>query len=201
MHTYLPLSSLEVTNQCVVVCDLGAWNGPESPAWQIIKGTQDEVGRRLAAILHDRQVRRIDDFGGVCKTFLCDGEEYRKAPPRTTGNSAVFSFTPKKRLAAEGFEMARVSSAAGYRLLVLTVQKDDKFGKVWVLRGILRHLAGETLTYYEDTDSIVDELKRSEEGGKISVVHVRAPGYEDRVAQLADRSVSQSQYLLEVLEE
>jgi hypothetical protein len=201
MNAYLPLNSLEVTNQCVVVCDLGAWNGPESSAWQMIKGTQDDVGRSLAAILDERGVRRIDDFGGVCKTFLCDGEAYREAPPRIKGSAAVFSFTPKKRLAAEGLDMARVASAAGYRLLVLTMQKQDKFGKVWVLRGVLRHLTGETLTYYEDTDGVVDELKESAESARAFVVHVQAPGYEDCVARLADRVVSQTQYQQEVLEQ
>jgi hypothetical protein len=201
MEGYVPLSSLEVTNQCVVVCNLGDWNGPEAPAWQLIKGPQDDVGRGLAAILDARGVRRIDDFGGVCKTFLCDGEEYRRVPPRIIGNAAVFSFTPKNRLVAEGLEMARVSRAAGYRLLMLTVQKQDKYGKVWVLRGILRHLAGAALTYYEDTASVVDELKESAESARVSVVHVRAHGYEDCASRLADRVVSQSQYQQEVLEQ
>ena len=31
---------------------------------------------QLAAALSDRDVRRLDDFGGVCETFLCDGEQY-----------------------------------------------------------------------------------------------------------------------------
>ena len=74
--TGVPLSALEVTNQCVAVCDLDRWSGPESPVWHIINGSQDEVGQRLAAALSDRDVRRLDDFGGVCETFLCDGEQY-----------------------------------------------------------------------------------------------------------------------------
>jgi len=199
MNDYSPLSSLDVTNQCVVVCHLGLWDGPESPAWRAVKGTQDDVGLALAAVLQDRGVRRIDDFGGVCKTFLCDGEEYRHAPPRITGNAAVFSFTPKKRLAAEGLEMARVAAAAGYRLLVLTLQKHDKFGKVWTLCGILRHLTGDTMTYYEDTDSVVDDLKGSAEADRVVAVHVQTPGYEDCISRLADRVVTQEQYQHEVL--
>jgi hypothetical protein len=98
MIVCLPLNSLQVTNQCVVVCELQKWNGPESSAWQVIKGSQDEVGRSLAAILDDYSVRRIDDFGGVCKTFLCDGDQYCEAPPHIIGKAAVFSFTPKNRL-------------------------------------------------------------------------------------------------------
>lgn len=144
---------------------LVAWDSPGSAAWRVIKGTQDDVGRSLATILDDGGVRRIDDFGEVCKTFLREGDEYRQAPPPIIGKTAVFSFTPKKRIAAEGFDLVRVSSAAGYRFLVLTVQKHGKFGKVWLLRGILRHLKAETLTYYEDTDSVVDELKGSVESG------------------------------------
>jgi hypothetical protein len=199
MNAYVPLSSLEVTNQCVVVCDLAAWKRAESEAWQAIKGTQDDVGRQLAATLEERAIRRLDDFGGVCQTFLCDGEVYRQTPPRIRGSAAVFSFTPKQRLAAEGLEMAEVSHAAGYRLLVLTLQKQDRFGKAWVLCGILRHLAGDPLTYYEDTGSVVDELKVSPESARVHAVHVQAPGYDDRIARLADRVVSQSQYQHEVL--
>ena len=200
MNSYTPLHSLNVTNQCVVVCDLGIWDSAESPAWRSITGTQDSVGQALATMLDDRGIRRIDDFGGVCKTFLCDGEEYLHAPPRITGSAAVFSFTPKKRLAAEGLEMARVAAAAGYRLLILTLQKHDKFGKVWTLCGILRHLTGDALTYYEDTDSVVDELKGSAESGRVSVVHVQAPGYEERISRLADRVITQDQYQREVLQ-
>jgi hypothetical protein len=42
MISYLPLSAVEVTNQCVVVCDLRKWTGPESPAWQVLRGYQDD---------------------------------------------------------------------------------------------------------------------------------------------------------------
>jgi len=197
---WLPFKSLEVSNQCVVVCDLGQWQDPESSAWQVVKGSQDDVGRSLAAILDERGIRRIDDFGGVCKIFLCDGDEYVQAPPRVRSGAGVFSFTPKNRLALEGLEMARVSAAAGYKLLLLTVQKHDKLGKVWVLCGILRHLTGDTLTYYEDTDSVVDELKASPEADRVTAVHVQAPGYEELVSKLADRVVSQQQYQREALE-
>jgi hypothetical protein len=197
--TRVPLRALEVTNQCVAVCDLDRLSGPGSAAWRLINGSQDEVGQRLAAALMDRDIRRLEDFGGVCETFLCDGDEYRQQPPRITGSAAVYSFTPKKRLAAEGDEMVRVSSAAGYRLLVITLQKKGRFGKVWVLCGILRHRSGPALTYYEDTNTVIDELKRSTESARITAVHVRVPGYEDAVAHLADRVVSQSQYQQEVL--
>jgi hypothetical protein len=67
MISYLPLSAVEVTNQCVVVCDLRKWTGPESPAWQVLRGYQDEVGQNLAALLDISGVRRFDDFGGVCE--------------------------------------------------------------------------------------------------------------------------------------
>ena len=194
------VSALPVSNQCLVVCDLERWAGPDSPAWEMITGPQDAVGRRLAEILVALDIRRIDDFGGVCKTFLCAGEEYVEAPPRTKGDAAVFSFTPKNRITAEGGEMARVSHAAGYKLLVMTVQKHDKFGKVWALCAALRHLTGRTLTYYEDTDSVVDEIKTSKEGDRITAIHVQAPGYEDCRSQFADRVVTQSQYQKEVLE-
>ena len=73
----------------------------------------------------------------------------------------------------------------------MTVQKHDKFGKVWVLCGVLRHVAGSVLTYSEDTDSIVDELKKSAESNKVTAVHVQAPGYEDCIAYLADRVITQ----------
>lgn len=195
----LPLDHLEVTNQCVVLCDLRNWTGPDAPSWQVLKGSQDEVGRALATTLDATAATRIDDFGGVSKTFLCDGEAYRAEPPRILGTAAMFSFTPKNRLRAEGLEMARVAKAAGYALLILTLQKHDKFGKVWVLCGMLRHLTRNELVFYEDTNTVVDELKESAEGGRVQVVHVQAPGYEDLVATRADRVVTQAQYQQEVL--
>ncbi len=180
MTDNLPLHSLQVSNQCVVVCELKKWTGPDSSSWQVIKG--------------------LDDFGGVSKTFLCDGAQYLEVPPRIRGKAAVFSFTPRNRLSAEGVEMARVSSVAGYQVLLISVQKHDKFGKVWVLLGILRHLTGGKLTYYEDTGSIVDEIKESAESDKITVVHVQAPDYKECKAQLADRVITQQQYHQEVLD-
>ena len=200
MDTPLPLAALAVSNHCVVLCDLRGYAGPESPAWQLLHGTQDDVGRSLAAVFDTRGIRRIDDFGGVAKSFLCNGEEYLAAPPRTKREAAIFSFTPKNRLAIEGTAMARVACSAGYEILVLTVQKGGKFGKVWVLQGALRHMARNALSYYEDTAAVVDELKSSPEAGRVTAVHVRAPGYEDIVAQFADRTVSQRQYQQEVLE-
>jgi hypothetical protein len=102
---------------------------------------------------------------------------------------------------AEGSQMARACAAAGYSLLILTVQKHDKFGKVWVLRAALRHLANESLTYYEDTNSIIDELKASPEGKRVEAVHVQVPGYEAHPSTLADRVCSQSTYQQSVLEQ
>jgi hypothetical protein len=155
----------------------------------------------IAAMLEQRNVVRIDDFGGVCKTFLCDGETYLESPPRARHGGSVLSFTPKNRLALEGQEMARVARAAGYDLLILTVQKHDKFGKVWVLNGILRHLTTDGLVYYEDTNTVIDELKCSPDGHRVHAVHVLAPGYAENTSKLADRVVSQRQYRQEVLQQ
>lgn len=197
----LPLGALQITNQCVVVCDLRTWTGSESASWTTLRGSQDDVGKALADMLEQRGASRIDDFGGVCKTFLCDGESYLEAPPRVKPGGSVFSFTPKNRLALEGREMARVAHAAGYDLLILMVQKHDKFGKVWVLNGILRHLKSDGLTYYEDTNTVVDELKSSPDGHRIHAVHVLAPGYEQNVSTKANRVVTQREYQEEVLRE
>jgi hypothetical protein len=191
---------LLITNQCVVICNLRNFSYPKSPSWQVLTGSQEEIGQNLAAIVSETGVKRIDDFGGVCKTFLCDGDIYLDAPRRTKVGAAVFSFTPKNRIAAESQEMAKSANAGGYELLILTSQKDGKFGKVWVLKGIIRHLANERLVYYEDTNSIVDELKDSPEGNAVIVVHVQAPGYEDQTSSFADRIISQGEYQKEVLE-
>lgn len=193
------LKDLPVTNQCVVVCDLRLLGDGDSPCWEALKGSQDDVGRRLASLVVDAGLGRIDDFGGVCKTFLCDGEAYLPDPPTTIGRAGVFSFTPKKKIVAEGEAMARASKAAGYSLLILTVQKHDTFGKVWVLCGVLRHLDDRRLTYFEDTHTVVDEIKESAEGAKIIAVHVLAPGFEGFNARLADRIVTQEEYQREVL--
>ena len=137
--------------------------------------------------------------GGVCETILRRGDKYLEQPPLTKPGGAVFSFTPKKRLLAEGSEMARVAALAGYSLLMLTVQKHHRYGKVWVLLAALRHLSNGALTYFEDTNTVVDALKRSPEAARVFAVHVRVPGFEDHASQLADRVVSQSEYRREVL--
>jgi hypothetical protein len=176
------------------------WTGPESAAWTAVRGSQEDVGKAVAAILDERDTTRIEDFGGVCETFLCEGATYREAPPRVRRGGSVFSFTPKNRLVLEGQEMARVAHAAGYDLLVLTLQKHDRFGKVWVLDGILRYLEADGLAYYEDTNTVVDELKSSPAGHRVHAIHVLSPGYEEHVSRLADRVVTQRQYQHEVLE-
>ncbi len=200
MTLHHPLGSLEISNKCVVLCDLRQWSGIDSPAWLIFTGSQDAIGCDIASILDEARIDRIDDFGGVSKSFLCDAEEYKDNPPKIKGNAAVFSFTPKNRIKIEGQDMARVAKTSGYKILVMTVQKDDKFGKVWVLRGILHNWLGQRLTYYEDTNSIIDELKSSPEEGKVIAIHVQVPGYEENVAVLADRVISQAEYQQEVLE-
>src|SRR5215831_6911583 len=147
----------------------------DSPAWRLLSGTQDEIGQCLAKYFDRCGVRRLDDFGGVCETFLYNNDVYVDSPPRVKPGAAVFSFTPRKRVLAEASQMARVCTRAGYSLLILTVQKHDKFGKVWVLRAALRHLKVDSLTYYEDTNSIIDELKASPEGKRVVAVHVQVP--------------------------
>jgi hypothetical protein len=93
-----PLISLEITNRTVVVCNLRAWTGADVSGWKVLKGTQDVVGRDIAPLLDQAGTTRIYDFGGFCKTFLCDGENYLDTPPRTNSGSAMFSFTPKNRV-------------------------------------------------------------------------------------------------------
>ena len=176
------------------MCELDLWRAEDSRAWRLLSGTQDEIGHCLAKYLDQGVVRRLDDFGGVCETFLCNNDVYVDSPPRIKPGAAVFSFAPKKRVLAEASQMARACARAGYSLLILTVQKHDKFGKVWVLRAALRHLATDGLTYYEDTNSIIDELKESSEGKRVVAVHVRVPGYEAHTSQLAERVISQSAY-------
>jgi hypothetical protein len=190
----VPLASLQITNQCVLVCELGLWSAEESPAWRLLTGTQDEIGQCLAEYFDRCGVRRLDDFGGVAETFLCNNDIYIDTPPRVKAGGGVFSFTPKKRVLAEASQMAGVCARAGYSLLILTVQKHDKFGKVWVLLGVLRHLAIDSLIYYEDTNSIIDELKAAPEGKRVVAVHVQVPGYETCTSKLADRVISQSAY-------
>ena len=196
---YTSFAQLQVTNQCALVCDLRLWSGPESQAWVALSGSQDEVGAQIARGLQQAGVSRLDDFGGVAETLLCHGEAYLAEPPRVKAGGAIYSFTPKKRLAAEGLEMARVSAAAGYALMILTVQKHDKFGKVWVLCAALRHLEGTPLTYFEDTNTVLDELKSLPEGARVAAVHVKTPGFEDHKSLLADRAVTQLEYQREAL--
>jgi hypothetical protein len=193
------LSDTGITNQSALVCDLHTWKGVASEAWIALTGTEDAVGTRLARMLEEASIQRLDDFGGVCETFLRRGEEFLASPPRTASGAAVFSFIPKKRVLAEASEMARSAHAAGYSLMILTMQKDSKFGKVWVLCAALRHFSGGALTYYEDTNTIVDELKSAPEGSKITAVHVLTPEFAHMTSHFADRVVSQLQYQHEVL--
>jgi hypothetical protein len=62
-----PLGSLQITNQCIVVCDLRNWTSADSSAWYVVSGTQDDVGKDVAPLVDDSDVNRIDDFGGVCR--------------------------------------------------------------------------------------------------------------------------------------
>ena len=59
--------------------------------------------------------------------------------------------------------------------------------------------AGGRLTYYEDTNSIIDDLKSSPEGSKILAVHVLTPEFAHLTSHHADRVVGQLQYQQEVL--
>lgn len=198
MTNLLPLKDVEITNQCVLICDLLEWTGSDSACWQSIKGSQLEIGLHLANAFNLASICRIDDFGGVCKTFLCNNEDYLENPPKTKPNAAIFSFTPKKRVEAEALDMARVAHLSGFRYLVLTLQKHDKFGKFWVLSSMLERLDGLPI-YYEDTNTVVDELKTSSVGSKVIAVHVQSPGFENFVSKYADRVITQSEYLSEVL--
>ncbi len=83
--------------------------------------------------------------------------------------------------------------------MILTLQKHDKFGKAWVLRATLRHLQGVSLTYYEDTSTVVDELKSSPEGSRLVAVHVLTPEFSHLSSHRADRALTQQQYKEEVL--
>jgi hypothetical protein len=193
------LSDIAVTNQSTLLCDLRTWEDGDSEAWIVLTGAEDEVGAQLARILEEAAIQRLDDFGGVCETFLCRGEEYLASPRRTASGAAVFSFTPKKRVLAEASDMARSARAAGYSLMILTLQKEGKFGKVWVLRSALRHFSGARITYYEDTNTIIDDLKSSPEGPRVLAVHVLAPQFAHMTSRCADRVASQLEYQNEVL--
>ncbi len=95
------LNEVTITNQCTLLCDLRVWKHSDSQTWIALTGTQDEIGRQLAQALAEAFIQRLDDFGGVCESFLCRGDEYLSTPPRTAPGTAVFSFTPKKRVLAE----------------------------------------------------------------------------------------------------
>lgn len=198
----LSLSSfktLEISNACVLVCGLTNWTNDDSACWMSLKGTQAEIGSTLARLFDQFPISRIDDFGGVCKTFLCRGDEYLLDPPKTKPGAAIFSFTPKKRVEAEGLEMARVAHVSGYHYLVLTLQKHGKFGKVWVLSAALDKMQSGIPTYYEDTSTVIDELKVSNVGTKVIAVHVQSPGFEEFVSTHANRVITQETYQKEVL--
>ena len=156
MINYGKLAIENITNQCVVLCDLSMFKKDNDSCWYIAKGSQEEIGKLIANEVKDRNITRIDDFGGVCKTFLCEGEDYKSNPPKTTENAMIFSFTPKNKCIIEGVEMAMVASMSGFNYMILTVQKNDKFGKVWVLSEVLKNITEYEITYYEDTSTVVD---------------------------------------------
>jgi hypothetical protein len=193
------LDAADITHQCVLVCDLGDYHGTGSVCWTAYRGSQDEVGAAIAQKLAAAGVVRLEDFGGVAQSLLCEGEAYLDEPPRVKPGGAIFSFTPKRRMLAEGHAMARVAAAAGYRLMILTLQKYDKYGKSWVLGGVLRHAQGGPYTFYEDTADVVDEIKAAAEGSRVVAVHVQSAGFEAFRSERADRVISPSQYRQEVV--
>lgn len=195
------LEAAGVSNQCLLVCDLADYHGTDPACWTVVKGTQDAAGAAIADKLATAGVTRLEDFGGVAQSLLCEGDTYLEQPPRVRPGGAILSFTPKKRLLAEGHEMARVAAAAGYRLMILTLQKYGKYGKSWVLCGMLRHAQEGGYTFYEDTAEVVDEIKTSGEGGKVVAVHVEAPGFEEYRSRHADRVLTQREYRDAVLGE
>ena len=114
MVEYAMRAAIQVTNQCVIVCNLRRGSEDDAASWVVLRGSADEVGNQLAEMVADAGLTRIADFGGVCKTLLCDGDAYKASPPRVRGPARVFSFTSKNKLVAEGAEMARVAHDAGY---------------------------------------------------------------------------------------
>lgn len=72
---------------------------------------------------------------------------------------------------------------------------------MWTLEGLLRHLDDRTIDYYEDTNTVIDDLKASEQGHRINAVHVQAAGFEEYVSNAADAVISQQGYLTKVLED
>ncbi len=75
-------ATLPLTQQCVVICDLSQAPTATSPTWELLRGSQAEIGQQLAARLEALGLERLDDFGGVCQTFLCCGDAYLETPPR-----------------------------------------------------------------------------------------------------------------------
>lgn len=72
---------------------------------------------------------------------------------------------------------------------------------MWVLRAALRYAGEQPFTYYEDTNTVIDELKTLPEGRRIIAIHVEAPGFEEHKSQDADKVISQREYQKEVLKE
>ena len=197
MIKYGKLEIENVSNQCVVLCNLGIFKKDKDNCWYIAKGSQEEIGKLIANEVKQLNITRIDDFGGVCKTFLCEGENYKLNPPKTKDNAMIFSFTPKNKCILEGVEMAKVASDSGFNYMILTVQKNDKFGKVWVLSETLKNITDYEITYYEDTSTIVDELRGKIQSHKLC--HIIAPGFEDYKSKRADQVLTQMEYQKEVL--
>jgi hypothetical protein len=184
-----------------LLCDVSQWQDPSSPVWCPLVGSQDEIGQRIAAMIHANNTDRLDDFGGVAAFALCDGRTYRTAPPRMRQGGAIFSFTPKKQLLSEGEEMARAAASAGYGWMLIMLTKHGKFGKVWILESILRADPDLRLEYFEDSNGVIDEIKSLDVGERLKAIHVQVPGYEYCVAKHADRRVTQSEYVAEDCDE
>ncbi|HKB58528.1 MAG TPA: hypothetical protein VKC56_00640 [Gallionellaceae bacterium] len=199
-RTHATLEDAGVSNQCVLVCELKDYHGKGSICWNVYKGAEDEIGTAVAERLRQAHISRIEDFFGVSQTILCEGGQYAEDPLLVRPHGAVFSFTPRKRVMEEAHDMARAARSAGYELLVVTPQKHGKFGKAWVLRAVLRHAGEAAYTYYEDTNTVIDEIKSLPEGARLTAIHVEAPGFEEFKSQLSDRVISQKRYLEEVLQ-
>lgn len=157
----------------------------QKESWTKFPKSKDLAGTsaKIASLLPSGDVKFVD-FGGVAEHFLGGrgSDPYKPDPPKIGkdfSQAFVYSYMPPKRYLADCEDLSNEETSAcmtaavrkaGFAGLIVTTEKHGPLGKASVLHALV-NLSGKTFTsvsYFEDTAEILDELTGAENGTNVS---------------------------------